>query len=126
MIKRISVTEARDTGLAIVLILLLILFFRTHSLLGLAAIVTLVVTMAVPLIFKPLAYLWFGLSHVLGTVVSTLLLSLVFFVIVTPVGLIRRLLGHDSMKQRSWKKSSDSVLTDITKHYTPKSMEYPF
>ena len=39
-----------------------------------------------PKAFKPLAVLWFGLSHVMSQVVSQIVLTVVFFLVVTPIG----------------------------------------
>ena len=62
-----------------------------------------------PRAFQPLAGLWFGLAHVLGTVMSTVILTILFFGLVTPIGFIRRLLGADSLQLKKWKKGQESV-----------------
>jgi hypothetical protein len=62
------------------------------------AIIGLVVDMTLPQLYRPVAVLWLGLSHLLGTVLSKILLTLVFFDVVTPIGLARKLLGFDSLK----------------------------
>src|SRR5262245_61526929 len=43
--------------------------------------------------------LWMRLGEALGWVNSRIILSAVFFVILLPIGLIRRLLGHDPMQR---------------------------
>jgi hypothetical protein len=118
--------QARDTGMALTLLCLLIVQFKhTYKFVPLA-IVLLIITMAWPRAFKPLAGLWFGLSHVLGTVMSKVILTLVFFIIVTPIGVIRRLMGKDSLQLKKFKKDQDSVFlvradlvdkTDLHKPY---------
>jgi polyferredoxin len=101
--------QARDTGLGLTLLcLILIYFWHMNTLLPLAMIF-LVVTMVWPKAFKPVAGLWFGLSHLLGTVMSTVILTTLFFGLVTPIGLIRRLMGADSLQLKKWKKDQDSV-----------------
>src|SRR5262245_32563698 len=75
-----------------------------------AATVVLVVTMTVPLVFRPLSVVWFGLSHLLGAVMSKVLLAGVFYLIVTPIGVVRRLLGHDSLRLRAFKAGDASVM----------------
>jgi hypothetical protein len=75
-------------------------------------------TLVVPTLLTPFTALWFGLSRLLGKVSSTILLSLVFFVIVTPVGLFRRWLGKDSLKIKAFKKGGHSVLIDRNHTYT--------
>jgi hypothetical protein len=43
---------------------------------------------------------WLRFSHLLGTVNGFLFLSIVFFLILTPLGLFLRLLGRDELRRR--------------------------
>ena len=101
--------QAKDTGMAMVLICLLLGFWGKFPRFLPVSIVLLIITMAWPNAFKPLAGLWFGLSQLLGNVVSKVILSILFFLVVTPVGLIRRWSGADAMQLKKWKKGTDSV-----------------
>lgn len=104
--------QAKDTGMAMVLICLLLGYFgKFPKFLG-VSIILLLLTMAVPKIFRPLAGLWFGLSHVMGQVVSKIVLTLIFFLVVTPIGLIRRWSGADTLQLKKWKKGSESVFVE--------------
>lgn len=105
---RATPDQARDTGLALVLICLILAYWGWPRFLP-AALVLLLLAMVWPRAFRPLAGLWFGLSHLMGRVVSTLILSALFFFLVTPVGLVRRWLGADPLKLRKWKKDRTSV-----------------
>ena len=40
---------------------------------------------------------WMTLGHIMGWINSRIILGLVFYLVVTPTGMIRRLLGKDSM-----------------------------
>ena len=124
--SRATVEQAKDTGLAAVLILLLVAHFWELPTLVPAAIAVLVITMVWPALFRPAARLWFGLSHVLGTVASKVLLSVVFIVLATPMGLLRRVLGADSMRLREWKSGPDSVFLERDHLYTPEELERPY
>ena len=118
--------RARDAGMALILIALLLAYFwNEHRLLGLG-IVLLIINMSFPIVFKPFARVWFGLSHLLGTVMSRLILSLIFFLMVMPVGLLRRLMGKDSLNLNKWKQGKDSVymVRDIT--FTKDNIEKPY
>ena len=119
-------TQARDTGMAATLIILLIVFFTKQITLVIPAICLLFLTMAWPNTFKPVAPFWFGLSHLLGSIVSTIFFSLIFILFATPVGLFRRILGYDSMNLKSWKKGPDSVFITRNHIYTSKDLEKPF
>jgi len=43
---------------------------------------------------------WMMLGHVLGWVNTRIILSAVFYLVVTPIGIVRRWLGKDSMERR--------------------------
>jgi hypothetical protein len=124
--KKMTKDQSRDTGMAMVL-LFLIVFIRTRrNGFLLAAFALHIVNMIVPRIYAPVAVVWLGLSHVMGTVMSKILLSILFFGILTPIGFLRRLFGKDSLKLRAFKASDESVMLvrnhlfvgrDITKPY---------
>jgi len=124
--SRATVEQAKDTGLAAVLILLLVAQFWERQVLIAPAIAVLVITMTWPALFRPAARVWFGLSEVLGTVASKVLLSVVFFVVGTPIGLIRRVLGADSMRLREWKNNGESVFFERDHTYTSGDLERPY
>ncbi len=118
--------QARDTGLALILICLLIAHFGNLFQFVPAAIVLLLLTMIWPDIFRPAAWFWFGLSHFMGTIVTRILLTILFFLLVTPVGLIRRLTGADAMQIKKWKKSSDSIFIVRDHKFLAEDIEKPF
>ena len=124
--KKTTINQAKDTGLALVLILLIVLYIRQPGWLALCAMGALVLTMVWPAVFKPLAKIWFGLSHFLGTIVSKIILSLVFFLIVTPMGLIRKAFGADPMKTKQWKNGEGSVLVERKHLYIKEDIEKPY
>jgi hypothetical protein len=118
--------QARDTGMAMALICLLLAYWGHHPKFLPLAIILLLVTMAYHKIFRPLAVLWFGLSHVMGNVVSKVFLTILFFVLVTPIGLIRRRFGKDTLQLRQWKKDSGSVLIEREGAITPEDLANPY
>ena len=107
--KKISKDQAKDTGMAMVLICLLLGYVSQAQDFFTLGIVLLLIDMIYPNLYRPVAILWFGLSQVLGTLSSKLLLTIIFFVLVTPVGWIRRITGADSMQLKRWKKDDSSV-----------------
>jgi hypothetical protein len=58
------------------------------------------VALAVPRALHPLNYLWFRLGLLLHRVMSPLIIGAVFFLCVTPIGLIMRLFGKDVLSLR--------------------------
>jgi hypothetical protein len=118
--------QAKDTGMAMVLICLIAFLVTGVRWLTILALVLLLVNMVWPSAYKPLGRLWFGLSHVLGTIASKVLLSVLYFLLVTPVGLLRRLLGKDSLQLKAWKQGRDSVFTRRDHAFTAEDIEHPF
>jgi len=124
--QKMTKDQSRDTGMAMVLLLLLIyLKTRRDGWLYAAAILH-VVNMIVPRIFAPIAVLWLGLSHVMGTVMSKILLSVLFFGLVTPIGVLRRLFGKDSLQLRAFKGSEKSAMTVRNHLFVGQDIEKPY
>lgn len=124
--KNIDDNQAKDSGLAIVLILLLIAWVKHKEYLLFPAIICLVLTMTLPAIFKLWARVWFGLSHALGTVVSKVLLTIVFWVVVVPIGRLRRMSGRDAMRGKLWKKDGSTVFIERNHTFTKEDLERPY
>lgn len=57
-------------------------------------------------LLTPLNKAWFMLGMSLGKVVSPIVLGVIFFGLITPIGLIARLMGRDELKLKRPKKSS--------------------
>ena len=124
--KKKRIEQAKDTGLALILVLLLLAhFWGKHSLI-LPAVGVLILTMTFPAVFRPLAVIWFGLSHILGNIISKILLTIIFAVVVTPVGLIRRIFGADSMALKNWKGRQESTFLQRDHLFTIEDMEKPY
>ena len=121
-----SANQAKDTGMAMVLVLLLVAHFWAIPSLIVWAIGVLLLVMIWPPLFSPLARVWFGLSHMMGTVGSKVLLTLVFAIITTPIGVIRRLFGADAMRLKNWKKGTDSVMVERDHLFTAGDLERPY
>jgi len=62
--------------------------------------------LAKPALLQPLNRLWFAFGNILGRLISPLVLSIMFFLIFTPIGLFQRLSGRDILQLRSPRQSS--------------------
>jgi hypothetical protein len=124
--KRITNQQCKDTGLAMILIALIIGLFSESKYAFFGAGVITIVDMVYPRFFYALAIVWYGLSTAIGTIVSKILLSLLFFILVTPVGLIRKALGSDPMKLREWRHGHRSLFQDRNYTYSSKDIENPY
>jgi len=112
--------------MAVVLILLLIGFFVQNELYFKIAILVTIVVMAFPMFFKYFAILWLGLSQILGTIASKVVLSIVYFIILLPVGIFRKIAGKDTLLLRQFKKSRSSVLITRNRHFKSEDITKPY
>jgi len=124
--RPVSVKECGDTGMAMVLVCLLVGIHLGSRQWLFAAVALLLINMIFASVYKPVAKCWLGLSHLMGTVASTIILSVVFFLIVTPLSLLRRGLKHDPMRLKAWKNGRTSVFVTRDHTYTAQELEQPF
>lgn len=124
--KKLTPEQSKDAGLALVLIfLILYLWTKTPVFLSIA-LICLITDMTFPVVFKPFAWLWFGLAVLLGRLTNKVLLTVVYFLVLFPMALIRRLMGYDSLQLRKFKKASGSVFLSRDKTYQPEDLANPF
>jgi hypothetical protein len=96
----------RSFGLVFAVVFLAIAFvpwifggnFRIWSL-GVAALFA-VVALAAPRVLAPLNKLWLKFGLLLHRIVSPIVLGFMFFVVITPIGLLMRALGKDPLRLR--------------------------
>lgn len=122
----ISKKQASDTGMAAVLILLLIGLFTHNDIYYKLAIPVLIINMTFPMFYYPFAVVWLGFSQLLGTVVSKTILTIVYILMIVPVGIIRKLSGKDSLRLSEFKKSNSSVMKSRNYHFSSKDIEHPY
>ena len=61
----------------------------------------------IPFILKPIYWVWMIFATILGWIMTRVILSLLFYIIFTPIGLIPRFFGKQFLELR-WDKSKES------------------
>jgi hypothetical protein len=117
---------SRDTGLIIVFVLLLVSLWNDSLTLVLPAIAVLLAAMTIPVLFKPAALIWYYFSFLLGSVTNRILLTLLFVVVLSPVGIIRKWFVYDPMRRKAWKKGTHSVFVVRDHVFSSKDLTEPF
>jgi len=112
--------------MALVLILLLIGFLTKNNLFYKLAIPVLVINMIVPKAYYPFAIFWFGLSNLLGSVVSRIILTVVYIIFIVPIGVLRRLMGKDSLILHKFKKDKASVFRPRNIVFSSEDIRNPY
>lgn len=79
---------------------------------------------AIPSVLAPLHRLWMWIGHILGWINTRILLGLVFYGLVTPIGIVFRLMGKDVMRQVF---AQDSPTYRVARQPRPRGhMKYQF
>jgi len=79
-----------------------------------------------PVLLSPLNRLWFKFGLLLNKVVNPLIMGLVFYITVTPIGLIMRVLGKDLLGLRLSKDSESYWIHRDPPGPSPESMRQQF
>jgi len=61
----------------------------------------LILTLFAPALLSPLNKAWMALGHILGRIMSPIILGLIFFVLITPVALMGRITGRDPLRLKA-------------------------
>lgn len=71
--------------------------------LAVAAVLFLLTTLVAPRLLTPLNRAWMALGHLLGRIISPIVLGVMFFGLITPVALVQRLSGRDALRLRAFR-----------------------
>ena len=80
--------------------------------------------LALPNSLSPVYQAWMAVGHVLGWINSRIILSIMFYVLILPVGLILRLFGKDPMHRKFDKNASTYRIP--SKNQPKNHLERPF
>ena len=75
----------------------------------------------IPKILTPVYRLWMKFAHVIGLVNSKIILFIIFYLIIAPMGLAAKIFGYDPMK-----KKNTSASYYILRKEDKNNMENPF
>jgi hypothetical protein len=125
-ISKITEKQVIDAGMALTVVFLLLELFLKTGFYYKIALAMLAVNMIVPKIFYPFALLWFWLARFMGRYMNILIQAVVFVVLVTPVGVIRRLSGKDPLRLTGFRKGTSSVMVARDRLFTSTDIEKPY
>lgn len=104
---RLSIAEGRKFGLTVGLAFAVIgalLVWRHHATRATVAFslagALILAALVVPTLLGPVQRAWMGLAHAISKVTTPIFMGVVYFVVITPIGLVRRL-GGKSMTARA-------------------------
>ena len=74
-------------------------------------------------LLSPLNKLWYKLGLALGAIVAPIVMGIIFFLVVTPIGLLMRILGKDLLRKKFNKKVNSYW---INRDKTVSTMKHQF
>ena len=112
MSKEVQIGSNRSFGIVFFFVFLIISLYpylnhndiRIWSLI--LSIIFLILGLLNSKILSPLNKLWFKFGIFIGRIVSPIIMALIFFVVVTPIGLIMRVIGKDILNLKYNKNKS--------------------
>ena len=118
-------SDLRKFGITIGVILLIIagfLFWKekeSFQILFTFGVTLCILGIAIPFILKPIYWVWMIFATILGWIMTRVILSLLFYIIFTPIGLILRFFGKQFLELR-WDKSKESYWNFRTNEHLKK------
>jgi hypothetical protein len=124
-ITRFTTKEQTDTGLALVLILIMAAWYFQNWWMVLASGIACFFTILWPRVFSILTRIWFGFSFYMGLVMTTVILTLIYFLMVSPLGWLKNLFNKDALSRNLFIEKKSSLI-DHKISYSPSDLENPF
>lgn len=118
--------ETKDAIFAFILLLLLCYWITKLQIFLPIMLGSLILAMLAPKLFYPFAVVWYGLGVVLNAVMSKVILGAIFYLIVVPVGTIRKCFGYDPLRVKSWHASKDSAFTERSHTFRKEDFDTPY
>ncbi|MEM7102979.1 MAG: SxtJ family membrane protein [Bacteroidota bacterium] len=121
---KLDKAKIKEAQLVIVAGLLVISYiFNLVVLIKIATVLGLIFVF-IPFLGNWVVWFWFKLAEVLGYVNSRILLSVIFFLMLTPLAFMARFFSKDPLKLK--KKSDNSVYRERNYKYKKRDLENPW
>lgn len=113
-VRRVSLTSNRNFGLMLAVVFFCLSAYAYYQNVGkntiyvslITSVIVGLIAIAAPALLTPFNRAWMKLGELMGTVVSPLVLGVIFYVLITPVALLTRLFGRDELRLKKANISS--------------------
>ena len=122
--NKIKISSNRNFGLVFFVLFLIVSFWpltydgQIRIWFAIISLIFLILGLINSKLLTPLNQLWFKFGMILGAIVAPIVMAMVFFLVVTPIGLTMRIIGkdllgkkYDKKKETYWIKRGKSVST---------------
>ncbi|MGF1636309.1 MAG: hypothetical protein ACFCUU_04500 [Cyclobacteriaceae bacterium] len=126
--KKIIIDKKKcfETGVLLGLVLIVVFLFKRDDYLLYWGMASLLISLIAPLVWWPLAYVWFALAQMLSLIFQPIMLCMVFFLVITPVGLLRRLIGKDALQLKKFDSKEPTAFYVREQTFSDKDMDRLF
>ena len=100
--------------------------FLKFDLLIYFTIVLIFLSLLIPKFSVIFAWGWLSLSSLLGEIILKLILIITFILFVIPVGLIRRIMGKDTLGLKKWQQEKTSNFKSRNYLYSANDLKHPY
>ena len=112
--------KSLETVLVLVLAQIIIFLFTRHLLWLYTGVALGVLGLFIPFLVDKIHYAWMKLAHLLGYIMSRVILTLIFFLVLLPLTLLSRFSSRNAMEL---KRKRTSTFKDRNYTYTRESLE---
>jgi saxitoxin biosynthesis operon SxtJ-like protein len=120
--NEVTNAQAKKTAVVVATVLILIAAWNIYRgrwpvviVFSSISFVLLIIGLFVPVAAKGFHRLWMGIAGVLGYINSRILLTILYYLLFTPYGLVSRLVGRDPLDRRSPQKESYWIKRENTR-----------
>jgi len=122
----ISKQNFYETGLILLFVDLLWIYYDFHNFQVIAGVVLVLILLLIPKVFFPLTWILIFCGKILNWMIPPIILALVFYLVIAPIGISRRLLGKDSLKLMGFKKDKSSLFSVRNKLFEREDILHPY
>jgi hypothetical protein len=124
-----KITNSYITNVSDIIILLFLItgFLTNNNLFYIISGCCLIARMISLSIFRPISIVWNSLSELIGNITTSIILLLIFYFIITPIGILRKCSVRDHLLLNSFKKEGrKSAMKERNHVFEPSNLEMPY
>ena len=118
--KENNKAKSLETLLVLVGAMVVIYWISPKKIYLLVALLFILIGIASPFLSAKISWVWLKFAELIGAVMSKVILSVIYFVVLVPIALIQRLTQKNPL---FLKRQSGSYYVDRNKQYSPKDIE---
>jgi hypothetical protein len=115
----------QDTGLVFALFFLILGYAKDDKNLLVISGIFLAVSLFIPIVMYPIAFLWLKFTELLRLIIPKIFFGFVFFVIILPMGVFRRVTKGDTLFLSKWREAK-TVFINRNHLFNKQDLENPY